>query len=113
MSAPADADLLVIPGDTTIGAAQAVEWLTDDRVLALLGSTAEATWLDWAQSEPFAEAFDPGGYADGEPDPLLLVAAKVGQDVPTYRHSWGGTPRNRDLLRAMDEDLAAIASRTP
>lgn len=108
-----NADLLVLPGDTDTDASQAVDWLAADRVLALLGSAAEATWLDWAQSEPFTDTFEPGGYADGEPDPVLLVAAKIGLNVPTYRHSWGGSPRDRDLLRALDEDLAAIASRTP
>lgn len=108
-----NADLLVLPGDPAIGAAQAVDWLAADRVLALLGMDAEATWLEWAQSEPFAETFDPGGYADGEPDPLLLVATRIGLNVPTYRHSWGDRPQDRDLLRALDEDLAAIASRTP
>lgn len=108
-----NADLLVLPGDPAIVAQQAVNWLAEERILALVGSASEATWLDWAQSDPFTETFGPGGYADGEPDPLLLVAAKIGETVPTYRHSWGDTPRDRDLLRALDEDLADIANRTP
>lgn len=108
-----NADLVVLPDVPSVDAQQAVDWLAQGRVLALIGLDAEATWLGWAQSDPFKDAFAQGGYADGEPDPYLLVAAEIGPNVPTYRHSWGDTPRDRDLLRSLDRDLVDIEERTP
>ena len=113
VTATNNADLIVLPGDTDIGAEQAVDWLTEERVLALLGETAEGTWLGWARSDDFETAFDERGYSDSEPDPELLVAAAVGLHVPTYRHSWADGPRERDVLRTLDEDLVDIETRTP
>lgn len=108
-----NADLLVLPGDAGVEAEQAVDWLADDRVLALLGDDAEATWLAWARSDAFRDAFENEGLADGDPDPQLLVAATVDLHVPTYRRTWADGPRDRDVLRALDETLVDLAERTP
>ena len=108
-----NADLLVLPGDTAHGPAQAADWLAADRVVALLGDGAERRWLDWARSDDFEDSFDNGGVGDAEPDPTLVVAAAVGLLVHTYRHSWGDPPRDRDVLRALDEDLGDVAEETP
>jgi hypothetical protein len=108
-----NADLLVLPGDTGTDARQAVEWLADERVLALLGESAEETWLSWARSDAFDDAFSNGGYSDAEPNPQLLVGARIGQYVTTYRHTWSGGPRDRDVLTALDESLITIEQETP
>lgn len=110
---PHNADLLVLPDDTDADAEQVVEWLADDRVLALLGDESEATWLSWARSDAFSDAFENEGYSDSEPDPSLLIGSKIGLYVKTYRRSWADGPRNRDVLRALDETLAAIETETP
>lgn len=108
-----NADLLVLPGDTDADAEQAVEWFADDRVVALLGDSSEATWLSWARSDAFRDAFENQGYSDAEPDPSLVIGAKVGLYVKTYRRSWSGVPRDRDVLRALDESLVDVEEETP
>lgn len=113
VSATTNADLLLLPGDTDVAAEQAVDWLAADRTIALLGNAAERTWIDWAGSDAYADAFEDRGLADGDPDPQLLVGAAVGLHVPTYRHTWGNEPDDRDILEALDEDLADIEERTP
>jgi len=110
---PHNADVLLLPGDTDIDAEQVVEWLADDRVVALLGDTAEVTWLSWARSEAFEDTFANQGYGDAEPDPSLVVGAKIGVYVRTYRHSWADGPRDRDVLRALDESLVESEEATP
>jgi len=106
-----NADLLVLPGDTDTGTEQAVEWLADGRILALLGDSAEETWLRWVRSDAYEETFEQEGYGDAEPDPDLLVAAAVDLEITTYRHTWGSGPRDRDVLRALDEALVDIEDR--
>ncbi|WP_148415046.1 hypothetical protein [Haloferax sp. KTX1] len=113
VSAPHNADLLVLPDDTDTDATQALEWLTDDRVLALLGENAETTWLSWARSDAFNDVFDTQGYSESEPAPTLVVAAKVGLNTTTSRYSWGSEPSTRDVLGALDESLVAIEKWTP
>lgn len=108
-----NADLLLLPDDTTVDGEQAVEWFADDRVIALLGDSSEAKWLSWARSDAFRDTFKNEGYSDSEPDPSLLVGAKVGLYVTTYRRSWTGEPRDRDILRALDEVLVAVEKETP
>lgn len=108
-----NADLLVLPGDTGVEAEQAVDWLAADRVLALLGDDTEASWLAWARSDAFSDAFENRGVADSDPDPQLLVAAAVDRQVTTYRRTWADGPRDRDVLRALDETLVDLAERTP
>lgn len=112
VNAANNADLIVVPDDTDVDAEQAVEWLADGRAIAVLGDGSEATWLAWAQSDPFADAFDQNGLSDSEPDPYLLVAAADGLKVPTYRRSWGDGPRDRDVLHALDEILADVDTPT-
>ncbi len=113
VSATNNADLLVLPADTDVGSEQAVDWLANERVIAVVGGDAESTWHGWARSDEFEDAFRRDGFSDSEPDPSLLVGAAVGLDVTTYRHSWADGPRNRDVLRALDEDLTDIESKTP
>lgn len=113
VTATNNADLLVLPDDTDVEAEQAVDWLAADRAIALLGDAAERTWLAWARSDAYAETFDDRGFGDGEPDPQLVVGAAVGLHVSTYRHTWGNGPSDRDVLQALDEDLADIEAETP
>jgi hypothetical protein len=113
VSAAHNADLLVLPGDTGADADQVVEWFADDRTVALLGDRSEATWLSWARSDAFEDAFANEGFADSEPDPSLIVGARIGQYVRTYRHSWADGPRDRDVLRALDESLVDVEEETP
>lgn len=113
VNATNNADLLVLPGDTDVEAQRAVDWLAADRAVALLGDGAERTWIAWARSDAYAETFDDRGFGDSEPDPQLLVGAAVGPHVSTYRHTWGNGPSDRDVLRALDEDLADIEAATP
>lgn len=108
-----DADLLVLPGDTDVGVDRAVEWLADDRVVALLGEDAEATWLAWEDGDAYRDAFGGEGAADAEPDPDLLVAAAVGDRVTTYRYTWGNEPDDHDVLGKLDGALADLEDRTP
>lgn len=108
-----NADLLVLPGDTTTDAEQAVEWLAADRVVALLGDEAEATWFSWAGSDAFRDAFENEGYGGAQPDPPLVVGAKIGLYVETYRHSWDDDPSDREVLKALDKSLVAIEKETP
>lgn len=56
-----NADLIVLPGDTTNGPDQATHWLADDRAIALLGASAEATWLERARSDVFEDSFENRG----------------------------------------------------
>lgn len=112
VNAPYNADLLVLPDDTNADANQAVEWLTDERVLALLGENSEATWLSWTRSDAFRDAFANEGYGDSEPDPSLVVGARIGLRTTTYRYSWGDEPRDRDVFEALDESLVAIETET-
>lgn len=113
VTATNNADLLVLPDETDVDADQAAGWLAADRVLALLGDSSEATWLSWARSESFEDAFENRGYSDSEPDPSLLIGAQIGSYVKTYRRSWSDGPRDRDILRALDETLVAIEQETP
>jgi len=113
VSQPYNADLLIHPDDTTADPEQVVKWFADDRIIALIGGNAESKWLDWARSDAFTDHFKNDGYSDSEPDPSLLVAANFGLSVKTYRYSWGDEPRDRDVLRALDEALVAIANETP
>ncbi|ELZ84595.1 hypothetical protein C453_11291 [Haloferax elongans ATCC BAA-1513] len=112
VTATSNADLLVLPDDTDTDAEQAVEWLIEDRVIALLGERAETTWLSWAQSDAFTDVFGAEGHADSEPDPSLVVSAKIDLRTTTSRYSWGSEPSNRDVLNALDESLVAIENKS-
>lgn len=96
-----------------VDAEQAVEWLADESALTLLGDEAESTWLAWVQSDACADTFDAQGFGDAEPDPDLLVAAAIGLDTPRYSRTWSDGPRDRDVLRALDETRVDIENRTP
>jgi hypothetical protein len=108
-----NADLLLLPGDTDVEAQRAADWLAADRAIALLGDDAEATWLDWEASDAFDDTFENQGVADSDPDPDLLVGVTFETRTATYRRSWADGPRDRDIVRALDEILADIVERTP
>jgi hypothetical protein len=42
-----------------------------------------------------------------------VICVKIGLYVETYRHSWADDPRDRDVLRALDESLVASEEATP
>lgn len=113
VSEPGDADLLLLPGDTDVDPEQAAEWLTEDRKIGLLGEAAEPTWIDWEESDAFEETFDNQGIGDSEPDPQLLVGVTFDNRTSTYGRTWADGPRERDLIRALDEIMVDIAERTP
>ncbi len=113
VSQPYNAELLILPDETTVAPEHVVEWFAADRIIALLGANAEATWLDWAQTDAVTQHFKNDGVGDAEPDPSLVVAANIDLYLKTYRHSWGSEPRDRDVLQALDEKLVAIANETP
>jgi hypothetical protein len=110
---PDEADLLVLPDDTDVDAGQVADWLAGDRVVALLGEDAQATWLAWERSDAFAETFADGGYGRGDPAPQLLVGAAIGSQVSTYRTTWEGDPSDPEIVGELDEKLVDIEQRTP
>ncbi|QKY20125.1 hypothetical protein B4589_006930 [Halolamina sp. CBA1230] len=107
------AELVLLPGDTEVGPEQAANWLTDDRSIALLGGAAEPTWIDWEESDAFAETFENEGIGDSEPDPQLLVGVTFENRTSTYGRTWADDPGERDLIQALDEILVSIEERTP
>lgn len=113
VTAKTNADLLVFPDDVDTGAEQVADWFDDGRAVALLGPDSEATWLEWARSDEFEQRFENKGFGDSDPDPQLLVGVAFDLRVATYRRSWADGPRDRDVLRALDETLVSIEERTP
>jgi hypothetical protein len=108
VSAPNNADLLVIHGNASVSAETAVSWLADDRAVALLGEHAQETWTDWARTEEFQNAFDTRGLAEANPAPQLLVGATVGLRATTYRKTWEDQPGNDEIVAALDETMGDI-----
>lgn len=108
-----NADLLILADGTDVEVDQVIEWLDDENAIALLGDGAEATWLSWARSDAFEDAYANEGVSDAEPDPYLVVGARIGLHVTTYRRSWADGPRDRDVLRSLDEILVDIEEETP
>lgn len=108
-----NADLIILTDTTDVSAEQVVEWLAAERTLALLGGSIERIWLVWARSDPSDDTYVGDATSDSEPDPYLLVGTAGGPNVTTYRRSWGDSPRDRDILRALDEVLVEIENRTP
>ena len=108
VEAPTNADLIVIHGNPAVDAEQAVTWLADERAVALLGDSAQSTWIEWTQSGVYRETFDSKGQSEATPEPHLLVAAATGTTATTYRYSWNGLPSNTQLLDALDDAMADI-----
>ena len=113
IATPADAALIVLPADTHVAAATAVEWWVAGRGIALVGSAAERTFFEWHESDAYYAAFDPPhGSGDSSPNPELLVSFAVGREyVTTYRYTWGNTddPSDNALLESLEEALAGEA----
>lgn len=107
---PANADLLVLPDDTDVSADRAVEWLADERAVALLGDGAQDTWLDWTEDDAYISAFGDQGRAEANPAPQLLVGAYDDGLVTTYRKTWGNGPDDQDVLAELDEVLVDLAA---
>lgn len=110
VTAATNADLVVLHGNPAVDAEQAVNWLADGRAVALLGDRAQETWLDWADSDTYRDAFGSEGRAAADPAPHLLVAAADGTEVSTQRYSWGDQPSNAEVVRALDEATAEITA---
>jgi hypothetical protein len=106
----AEAALIVVHGNPSVEADQAVSWLDDGRVVALLGDAAAETWRGWTSSDAYAEAFDDRGRAESDPAPHLLVAGAGEDTVRTNRFSWADLPSNAELLQSLDEAVADIAA---
>lgn len=105
-----NADLLLLPDDTGVSADTAVDWLVDERAVALLGDDAQDTWLDWTESEAYRNAFESRGRGEASPAPQLLVGAYGDGHVTTYRKTWANGPDDRDVLAELDEILVEIAA---
>lgn len=113
VEAPTNADLLVIHGNPAADAEQAVTWLADGRVIALLGDRAQETWLGWTRSEDYRDTFGSQARSEAESEPHLLVAGAKETAVTTSRFSWADLPSNRELLQSLEQALGDIATWTP
>ena len=113
VSQPYNAPLLILPDETDADAEQAVEWLADDRVLALVGDRSESTWLSWVRSDAFGDHYRNEGLSEAQPAPSLVVGTALDLYVTTYRYSWDGSPSTRAVLGALDESLVKIENETP
>lgn len=107
---PSDAALIVLHGNPSIEADQAITWLADGQMVALLGDAAAETWRGWRGSEAYAEAFDDRGRGESDLEPHLLVAGANETTVRTNRHSWADLPSNTELVESLDEAVADIAA---
>lgn len=107
-SEPGNAGVVVLHGSTDVEAGTALDWLASGAGVALFGEDAEATLIEWLQSDAFEAAFDSSAYADATPDPDFLVAFAVGREfVHTDRFSWGDAdaPTEAQVLVAIEEAL--------
>ena len=112
VTAPTNADLVVLPDDAERDPDTVVTWLADDRAVALVGEDSQETWLGWATSEPFRSAFT-GGSARGEPAPDLLVAAARGTTVATHRSTWSDGPTDAELVGGLEDGLQSVTTPAP
>jgi hypothetical protein len=108
VEAAAEAELLLLPGNTGTGVEQAVDWLAGGKRLALVGTDSEPTYLDWAGSDAFTEAFDNEGLGDGSPDPQLVAAHAVDNFVYRYNHTWEGGPDDQQLVWSLDRIMVEM-----
>jgi hypothetical protein len=112
VSEPEDADLILLSDDPDAGPEEAVDWLSDRRAIGLLGDDAQDTWLSWVDSQPYHDAFDPNGVAEGEPAPDLVISWHTGNLVTTRRYGWDRGPDDGKVLTALDESLTDIGQPT-
>lgn len=110
---PDAAGLIILPGQTDAEADTVVDWLANDRVIALVGEGAENTWISWVQSDAYGETFDTAGYGRSNPKPDLLIAAAIVSNVTRFNKTWGNGPDDIDIIRKLDETLADIDALTP
>lgn len=105
VSTPTNADLIILPANTDTATERAIEWLTTPRSIALLGDTAQDTWLTWSTSEEYRDTFGGAGSATANPAPQLIVAIPDNLDVHTYRYSWAQKPTDTQVLEAIEEAM--------
>lgn len=111
-SEPADAGVVVIPGDTERSPILTAEWIADGSSVALLGDGCGSTWNSWVMTSAYATNFDVMGAEWGNPGADLVVGAAIGLNLVTYGRTWEDTPSDRDVLRALEEIAADIERRT-
>jgi len=111
-SEPADAGVVVVPGDTDRSPNRTAEWIADGRVVALLGDDCGATWNSWVMTSAFATKFDVMGAEWGEPGADLVVGGTVGLNLVTYGRTWEGTPSDSEIFRKLDSIASDIEDRT-
>lgn len=122
-SEPADADVVVLPAATSVPTTTVVDWLAAGTYVALVGSSAESTYLSWRQHESYADEFGAprGGASSGAGGgsgsageqtatpqrPDIVVAWRYEDIVTTYRVTYGNAdrPTDRDILAALDHAL--------
>ena len=107
---PEEADLIVLSDRPGIGASQAVKWLEQRRVIALVGEESQPTYLSWRRTDAYVEAFNPSGMGEGDPPPKLLLCWHADSMVHTSQHSWGYEPTDSDYLDGIDKTLERIDS---
>jgi hypothetical protein len=109
---PADAGLVVLPGDTDHSPTQSAEWIAGGSSVALLGEGCGETWNSWVMTGAYATNFDVMGAEWGQPGADLVVGAAVGLNLVTYGESWEATPSDREVLRELDSIATDIEERT-
>lgn len=111
---PENADLVVLPASTDVAPATARDWLIAGKGIALVGTDAQSTYIQWHHSEAFQNTFG-GAYAKGDPPPELLVAFTHDRKFSSYSTSGGraGSLTNVQLLMGLEDAVAAEQTRTP
>lgn len=113
VDAPKDANLIVIPDTHDIAAPQAVEWLKQKRVIALLGGEAWSTWLSWVETDAYEETFEhPDMVGERLPDSRLVITWPTPAAALTAQYRLESEPSDSDILTALDNTIEDIRPRT-
>lgn len=114
VDAPDDADLLILPGTTDVGPETAIDWLAAGAGVALAGTGAQPTLVEWLESDAHAETFESDGIGVGSPPPDFLVAFGIDrQFVSTHNFTWNETsdPADERYLGALETALEEVEDR--